>query len=537
YNERGAMTAMPHLPALVRDHQDQIRRADLDLAGSVAWYAYDAGGQRVRKQVDKGGVQEERIYVGGYEVWRKRTGSRLQEERQTLHVMDDQLRIALVETLTVTNGSAVPNPTPRLRYQLGDHLGTATLEVDEVGAIIDYEEYHPYGTTAWWATNGATDFSSKRYLYTGKERDDETSLGYHGARYYVAWLGRWERVDPARLADGPNRFGYCRGSPIRGHDSTGTRTVEDGVDPVPDADSDASVDEDMLEVEVVARRDPTVWDRIKADQAGFIREVVREMGRGLFGIHTSVENEDYAMDAAAKYTRGAADSASTVVTSPYSPVNWGMTPILGADAVEAGATQVVSGPLDALLGPESKAPGDYFYEGGYSSEQAVSTARAAASLALVAGAVVRSNPWNAFQRGNIGRYSTRAEASAAYRAARRVRASSPVTIPDDAEVRIQAKVGYDQISFRWRANTGERYEARWHTRTPGAPPSQGDTWVVSRRTPGTATGQRATEHVLSGNQWVSMYDWMNAVLANQNAVATQAQLDMLRAGHFSAGGP
>ncbi|MEQ1570922.1 MAG: hypothetical protein ABMA64_35155, partial [Myxococcota bacterium] len=73
YNERGAMTAMPHLPALVRDPQDQIRRADLDLAGSVAWYAYDAAGQRVRKRVDKGGVQEERIYVGGYEVWRKRT--------------------------------------------------------------------------------------------------------------------------------------------------------------------------------------------------------------------------------------------------------------------------------------------------------------------------------------------------------------------------------------------------------------------------------------------------------------------------------
>ncbi|MEQ1569163.1 MAG: RHS repeat-associated core domain-containing protein [Myxococcota bacterium] len=221
YNERGAMTAMPHLPALVRDPQDQIRRADLDLAGSVAWYAYDAAGQRVRKRVDKGGVQEERIYVGGYEVWRKRTGSGLQEERQTLHVMDDQRRIAMVETLTMTNGSEVPNPSSRRRYQLGDHLGTATLEVDEIGAIIDYEEYHPHGTTAWYAEKAGIGVSGKRYRYTGHEKDDETGLYYHGARHMAAWLGRWTAADPIGTGGGINRFAYCRGNPIGRSDPTG----------------------------------------------------------------------------------------------------------------------------------------------------------------------------------------------------------------------------------------------------------------------------------------------------------------------------
>ncbi|MEQ1507719.1 MAG: RHS repeat-associated core domain-containing protein, partial [Myxococcota bacterium] len=156
-----------------------------------------------------------------------RTGSGLQEERQTLHVMDDQRRIALVETLTVTGGAVVPNPTSRQRYQLGDHLGTATLEFDEIGALIDYEECHPYGSTAWWATNSSTDVSAKRYRYTGKERDDETGLGYHGARYFAAWLGRWERVDPAGMVDGPNRYAYFRGSPIRNADPTGQATTAD----------------------------------------------------------------------------------------------------------------------------------------------------------------------------------------------------------------------------------------------------------------------------------------------------------------------
>ncbi|MEQ1508252.1 MAG: RHS repeat-associated core domain-containing protein, partial [Myxococcota bacterium] len=226
YNERGAMTAMPHLPALVRDHQDQIRRADLDLAGGVAWYAYDAGGQRVRKRVEKGGVQEERIYVGGYEVWRKRTGSGLQEERQTLHVMDDQRRIALVETLTLTNGAAIANPMPRQRHQLGDHLGTATLEVDELGAVISYEEYHPYGTTSWWAKTSEVEVPAKRYRYTGMERDEETGLAYHGARYLACWLGRWERPDPIGLQGGTNRYGYASNDPVSRRDPTGTRDVE-----------------------------------------------------------------------------------------------------------------------------------------------------------------------------------------------------------------------------------------------------------------------------------------------------------------------
>ncbi|MEQ1569914.1 MAG: RHS repeat-associated core domain-containing protein, partial [Myxococcota bacterium] len=202
--------------------QDQIRRAALDLAGSVAWYAYNASGQRVRKRVDKGGVQEERIYVGGYEVWRKRTSSGLQEEeRQTLHVLDDQQRIALVETLTVTDGAAIGSPTPRQRYQLADHLGTATLEVDEVGAVISYEEYHPFGTTSWWATAGGTEVSAKRYRYTGKERDEETGLAIHGARLHAAWLGRWTSADPAGLAGGVNRFAYVRGNPSARSDPTG----------------------------------------------------------------------------------------------------------------------------------------------------------------------------------------------------------------------------------------------------------------------------------------------------------------------------
>jgi RHS repeat-associated protein len=67
--------------------------------------------------------------------------------------------------------------------------------------VLSYEELHPYGTTAWWAEDGALEVS-KRYRFTGMERDEETGLQYHSQRYYCPWLGRWDRPDPIGLGDG-----------------------------------------------------------------------------------------------------------------------------------------------------------------------------------------------------------------------------------------------------------------------------------------------------------------------------------------------
>ena len=99
--------------------------------------------------------------------------------------MDDQRRVALTETKTREGGAAVPTPSTRWRFQLDNHLGSATLELDTGGNVISYEEYHPYGSTAFRTADGAAQVSAKRYRYTGKEKDDETGLYYHGARYYA----------------------------------------------------------------------------------------------------------------------------------------------------------------------------------------------------------------------------------------------------------------------------------------------------------------------------------------------------------------
>ncbi|HEY6400325.1 MAG TPA: RHS repeat-associated core domain-containing protein [Blastocatellia bacterium] len=82
--------------------------------------------------------------------------------------------------------------------------------MDETGRIISYEEYYPYGSTSYQAMDAGLRTSAKRYRYTGKEKDEETGLAYHGARYYACWLGRWCAVDP----ESRNQpYSYCLNSP------------------------------------------------------------------------------------------------------------------------------------------------------------------------------------------------------------------------------------------------------------------------------------------------------------------------------------
>jgi len=227
YDANGNITSMPHLRDIAWDGANRMARVDLG-GGGAAYYAYDGAGLRVRTVIETqaGTVSDERLYLGAWEVHRQYAGGQLRSARETLHVLNGAARVAEVETTTVDNGVVVPNPANRQRYHVTNAQRTSLLELDETGAVVDYEEYYPFGGTSYRSRRGAS-AGAKRYRYIGRERDAETGLYYCAARYYAPWLGRWMSCDPLGSAAGLNVYQYSKSNPVRFSDPSGLMTEEE----------------------------------------------------------------------------------------------------------------------------------------------------------------------------------------------------------------------------------------------------------------------------------------------------------------------
>ena len=71
-------------------------------------------------------------------------------ENNTLHVMDNQSRIALVRVGAPLDAR---DASPQVQYHFGDHLGSSHVVMggdDATGdSFINREEYFPYGETSF----------------------------------------------------------------------------------------------------------------------------------------------------------------------------------------------------------------------------------------------------------------------------------------------------------------------------------------------------------------------------------------------------
>jgi RHS repeat-associated protein len=190
-------------------------------------YLFDSGGQRTKKLVrEQTGEVETTTYIDSifeYHRWSKPGQPTI--ENNTLHVMDNQRRLAMVHVGDSFSGDGAPNVS--VKYTLGDHLGSSNIIIGGATAMgatfINREEYFPYGETSFGS------FGRKRYRFTGKERDEETGLYFHGARFYAPWLGRWVSPDPAGVADGISIYSYVHNGPLRGVDPTGYADIDLGL--------------------------------------------------------------------------------------------------------------------------------------------------------------------------------------------------------------------------------------------------------------------------------------------------------------------
>jgi hypothetical protein len=186
----GNMSSMPQLSRMGWDFLDQLKSLSIQVVNNgrvpeTTYYVYDSSGKRVRKVTKRQAAAgtsptmlRETRYVGTLYIRRQYSsdGTTVTVERETVDLNGESGRLALV------------SPARLVRYQFGNHIGSAAIEVDDSAQVISYEEYFPFGSTSYQAVSGTIE-TPKSYRFGGQERDVENVLYYQGTRYYAPWLG------------------------------------------------------------------------------------------------------------------------------------------------------------------------------------------------------------------------------------------------------------------------------------------------------------------------------------------------------------
>ena len=125
----------------------------------------------------------------------------------------------------------------------------------------------------------------KRYRYTGMERDEESGLSYHGARYYNTAVSRWVSCDPTLTNDGLNLYRYVHNNPLRFIDRLGRQSTTGAQSPEVVREKLKQEFMELLAYQIL----PAINSRMQVGGAG--RELslsmlisYHEAGGGLWGI-------------------------------------------------------------------------------------------------------------------------------------------------------------------------------------------------------------------------------------------------------------
>jgi len=137
-----------------------------------------------------------------------------------------------------------------VKFQHTDALGSPVAVTDGSGAVIERNDYAPYGAVIGKPAYDAVG-------YTGHKQDGATGLTYMQQRYYDPQIGRFLSVDPVTAYSNPigafNRYWYANNNPYRFTDPDGrqacgkdrTCRLEQGepgwtVGPIPQASGSSS---------------------------------------------------------------------------------------------------------------------------------------------------------------------------------------------------------------------------------------------------------------------------------------------------------
>ncbi len=170
-------------------------------------YSYDATGRKLSK-LASGSTTSTTDYVNGIQY--------------TNGVIDF---IQTEEGIALNSGGSYS-----YRYNLSDHLGNvrATFKVNGSAIeVLQRDDYYAFGLRKSALNDiGAVSLQNK-YLYNGKELQEELEQYDYGARFYDPVIGRWNVVDPlAELGRRWSPYIYALNNPIRFMDPDGMWVVD-----------------------------------------------------------------------------------------------------------------------------------------------------------------------------------------------------------------------------------------------------------------------------------------------------------------------
>ena len=238
FDANGNTIYLPHLRSMDWSHYNRLARAviiDRSAVGGTddaEYYVYGADGLRVRRMTERlvaGQVEvTETTYLDGCEIRRISTAGNPRLLRTTSHITDGAARLATLHQWSMDQtGLETDNiAEKKLHYLVGNHLGSVSLELDEAGDVISYEEYFPFGGTSFIAGRNVRDVKLKEYRYSGKCRDDATGFYCYEYRYYAQFIGGWLSPDPLGPVDGLNLYRFVHNNPVHFVDADGLQTYE-----------------------------------------------------------------------------------------------------------------------------------------------------------------------------------------------------------------------------------------------------------------------------------------------------------------------
>jgi RHS repeat-associated protein len=297
----------------------------LSANGTSVSYQYDATGRKLRKV--SGSTTTE--YVNGIQY----TGT-------------------TIDFIQTEAGRAIPNGGTAFKYEynLTDHLGNVRYSFDiHNGGVrkLQEDDYYPFGLQIARQA-GSLD---NKYLYNGKEKQDELKQYDYGARFYDPVIGRWNVIDP--LTDQRNwltPYNYVQNNPIMRIDPTG-------------ALDDIIVDEVGKLKEVKKNDNP---DRLLVDKKGKQSELrlndpendqynfkdIKENAEIGTKVVTFLSDKDIngIMDASGMTKKNLASRWYTAATESQGEMDFGMN-YLGADPVKDNGGFVVFGNQQIAYNP------------------------------------------------------------------------------------------------------------------------------------------------------------------------------------------